>query len=334
MVSWDPAIGTGAYKLESFEPGVKAALVRNENYFMPGRANFVTIQMLAINDNVARVNALVTGEVDAVTQIPPNLVSRLNGASGVELDIRTTGDFYTYDMKMTTDPFTNNHVRLALKHAIDRDDYVKRILNGFGVVGNDHPLGPYYAFHPSSMPQRAYDPDKAKYHMKQAGLDKLHVPIHSGPNSFPKSLDGAVLISEHAKKAGIEIAVKREPDDGYGSNVWGKKPWFAAHWTSRAAADAILTAAFAGGQPWNVTGFDNERFNKLLAEARTVLDQSKRAQMYADIALILRDEGASAILAHPQSLDAVSSKVQTDGGTTATTNLASRKALEFWSFKA
>ena len=64
----------------------------------------------------------------------------------------------------------------------------------------------------------------------------------------------------------------REPDDGYGSDVWGKKPWFAAHWTSRAAADPILTAAFLGGQPWNVTGFDNDRFDALVAEARTVLD--------------------------------------------------------------
>ena len=56
--------------------------------------------------------------------------------------------------------------------------------------------------------------------------------------------------------------------------------------------------------------------------------------MYSDIALILRDEGASAIVAHPQSIDAVSDRILTDGGTTATTNFASRKGLEFWSFKA
>ena len=222
---------------------------------------------------------------------------------------------------------------MALKHAIDRDQIVERVLGGYGVVGNDHPLGTYYAYHPAGIPQRSYDPDKARHYLKKAGLDSLEVPLHSGANSFPGSLDAAVLIAESAKKAGIEIEVVREPDDGYGSNVWGKAPWFAAHWTSRAAADPILTAAFLGGQPWNVTGFDNERFNALVIEARTVLDEQKRAEMYAEIALVLRDEGASAIVAHPQAIDAVSDKIQTDGGTTATTSFASRKALEFWSFK-
>lgn len=332
--SWEPAVGSGAYRLETLEPGVKAVLARNPDYFMPERGNFESIDMLAINDKVARVNALRTGEVHAISQVPPNLVSRFKGVQGIALDIRTTGDFYTYDMLMTTAPFQDNNVRLALKHAIDRDEIVAKVLGGFGVVGNDHPLGPYYAFHPSDLPQRSYDPDKAKFHVKQAGLDSLKVSIHTGSNTFPGALDGAVLIAETAKKGGIEIEVVREPDDGYGNDIWGKKPWFASHWTSRAAADPILTAAFAGGQPWNVTGFDNGAFNKLLAEARTVLDNDKRAQMYGEMAAIIRDEGASAIFAHPQAIDAVSDKIQTDGGTTATTSFASRKALEFWSFKA
>ena len=331
---WEPAVGSGAYALEHLEPGVKATLIRNPNYYLEGRGNFDSIDMLAINDKVARINALRTGEVHAISQVPPNLVERFKGVAGVELDIRTTGDFYTYDMLMTNAPFADNNVRMALKYAIDREQYVARVLGGFGVVGNDHCLGPYYAFHPADMPQRTYDPDKAKHYIKKAGVGTLDVPIHTGANSFPGSLDGAVLIAESAKKAGININVVREPDDGYGSDVWGKKPWFASHWTSRAAADPILTAAFLGGQPWNVTGFNNDRFNALVKEARTVLDQSKRAQMYADIAQILSDEGASAIVAHPQAIDAVSDKIQTDGGTTATTSFASRKALEFWSFKA
>ena len=334
VATWKDGHGTGAYKLEQLEPGIRAKLVRNTDYYMPDRGNFDSIEMLAINDEVARTNALISGEVHAATQVPPVIISRLKNVPSVELDIRTTGDFYTYDMLMTNAPFSDNNVRMALKHAIDREQFVARALSGFGVVGNDHPLGPFYEYHPADLPQRAYDPEKAKHYLKKAGLSSLKVPIHSGPNTFPNALDGAVLISEFAKQAGIEIEVVQEPDDGYGANVWGKKPWFASHWTSRAAADAILTAAFLGGQPWNVTGFDNHRVNKLAVEARTVLDRKKRAEMYAEIALTMRDEGASAIVAHPQAVDAVSDKIERDGGTTALTNLASRKALEFWSFKA
>ncbi len=334
VASWREGQGTGAYKLEHLDPGVSAKLVRNPDYYMADRGNFETIEMLAINDKVARTNALLTGEIHAATQVPPVLIKRLENVPTIELDMRTTGDFYTYDMLMTGAPFSDNNVRMALKHAIDRDQFVAIALAGFGVVGNDHPLGPFYEYHPASLEQRSFDPDKAKHYMKKAGLSSLKVPIHSGQNTFPRALDGAVLISEAAKKAGIEVEVVQEPDDGYGANIWGKKPWFASHWTSRAAADAILTAAFLGGQPWNVTGFDNDRFNKLTVEARTVLDKKKRAEIYADIARIMRDEGASAIVAHPQAIDAVSSKIQRDDGTTALTNLASRKALEFWSFKS
>ncbi len=301
QVSWQEPIGTGAYKLDKLDPGVRAEMTRNADYYMPDRANFETIEMLAMNDKVSRINAIRTGEVHAISQVPPNLVKRFEGVDGVELDIRTTGEFYTYDMLMTNAPFSDNNVRMALKHAIDRELIVQRVLGGYGVVGNDHCLGPYYAYHPVDLPQRGYDPDKARHYLKQSGIDNLKVPLHTGANSFPGSLDAAVLTAESAKKAGLEIEVVREPDDGYGSNVWGKKPWFAAHWASRAAADPILTAAFLGGQPWNVTGFDNERFNNLVIEARTVLDGPKRAEMYAEIAQVLRDEGASAIVALPLS---------------------------------
>ncbi len=278
VATWQEGQGTGAYRLENFDPGVSAKLVRNPDYFMADRGNFDSIEMLAINDKVARTNALMTGEIHVATQVPPVLIKRLEKVPSIALDMRTTGDFYTYDMLMTGAPFSDNNVRMALKHAIDRQQFVDIALAGFGVVGNDHPLGPFYEYHPTDLPQRDFDPDKAKHYVKKAGLSSLKVPIHSGQNTFPRALDGAVLISESAKKAGIEVEVVQEPDDGYGANIWGKKPWFASHWTSRAAADAILTAAFLGGQPWNVTGFDNERFNKLTLEARTVLDKDKRAR--------------------------------------------------------
>ncbi len=77
------------------------------------------------------------------------------------------------------DPFKDVNVRLALKYAVKRDEWVKKILNGQGEVGNNSPIGPanIYRATTEEMPQREYDPEKAKFHLKKAGLDSLKVNL-------------------------------------------------------------------------------------------------------------------------------------------------------------
>ena len=68
------------------------------------------------------------------------------------------------------------NVRLALKYGINREEIVEKILFGYGSVGNDHPIGsslPYWA----DLEQRAYDPDRAKFHLKEAGMENLSVDL-------------------------------------------------------------------------------------------------------------------------------------------------------------
>ena len=121
-------------------------------------------------------------------------------------------------------PFDNVDVRLALKYAINREEIVKKILFGYGSIGNDHPIAPslpYYA----DIEQRQYDPDKAKFHAKKSGVDKIKVSLSAADSVMSGAVDMCVLYSEHAKAAGIDIEVVREPNDGYWSNVWLVKPF-------------------------------------------------------------------------------------------------------------
>ena len=82
--------------------------------------------------------------------------------------------------------------------------------------------------------------------------------------------------------AGVELDVIREPDDGYWSNIWGKKPFFATKWSGRVNEDAMLSLAYSresiGG--WNETGWDNEAFNAALLAARGEKDEAKRRELY------------------------------------------------------
>ncbi len=284
-------IGSGGYTIENFEPGVRTVLKRFPNYWKSNRAHFDEAEMLSIVDVTARTNALTTGEIDAMDRVDIKTAHLLARKPKVKI-VETSGTaHYTFAMRTDTPPFDNNHVRLALKHALDRKALLQTVLRGHGVVGNDHPIGRSNRFHADELPQREYDIDKAKFHLKQAGLSSLKVDLSAADAAFAGAVDAAVVYKEHASKAGIDINVVREPNDGYWSNVWLKKPWCAVYWGGRPTEDWMFSTAYAAGAPWNDTFWEHEKFNKLLIQARAELDEVKRRAMYVEMQLIVRDEG-------------------------------------------
>jgi len=135
-------------------------------------------------------------------------------------------------------------------------------------IGNDHPIGPANQFYAADLPQNDYDPEKAKSLLKKAGLDGLKVDLSAANAAFSGAIDAAQLYQASAKEAGIEINVVQEPDDGYWSNVWLKKPWCACYWSGRATEDWMFSTAYESGVPWNDTFWENARFQELLLTAR------------------------------------------------------------------
>jgi peptide/nickel transport system substrate-binding protein len=227
--------------------------------------------------------------------------------------VETSGTaHYTFAMRTDTPPFDNNDVRLALKYALDRKALLKSILRGHGVVGNDHPIGRSNRFHADGLPQREYDIDKAKHHLKQAGLSSLTVDLSAADAAFAGAVDAAVLYKEHAAKAGITINVIREPNDGYWSNVWLKKPWCAVYWGGRPTEDWMFSTAYADGVPWNDTYWKHDRFNRLLKEARAELDEAKRREMYFEMQKIVSNEGGVVVPMFNNYVMALSKKIGHD----------------------
>jgi peptide/nickel transport system substrate-binding protein len=237
---------------------------------------------------------------------------------------------YVLPMFSDVAPFTDNNVRMALKYAIDREEIVSKVLKGYGSVGNDQPIAPSMPFYKADLPQRAYDADKAKYYLKQSGLTSLDVDLHTADASFNGAVDASVLFSESAKAAGINIKVVREPDDGYWSNVWLKKPFCTSYWGGRPTPDLMFSSAYTPGADWNESHFDNPRFNELLAKARSELDQARRAEMYGEMQAIVSDEGSTIIPAFGQYVSAMNKRVQIPDGVTQMWNLDGQRFIERW----
>jgi peptide/nickel transport system substrate-binding protein len=330
---WKSGIATGGYKLTKFEPGVRYVGERYPDYWKEGRAHFDRVEQLPLSDQAARTTSIMTGEADCIGGVDLSTVHLLKRKPGITVNAITGTQHFTMPMFTDVAPFDDVNVRLALKYAIDREQLVKLLLSGFGQAGNDSPITPANRYFNTEMAQRKYDPEKARYHLKQAGLDSLLVKLHAADAAFPKAVDAAVLFSESAAKAGIEIKVVREPNDGYWSNVWLKKPFCTCFWSGRPTEDLMLTTAYAADSPWNDAHWKNKRFNTLLVEARTELDSDRRRAMYWELQEIVRDDGGTIIPVYAQYVFAKRSNVA-HGPLAANRDVDGWKSMERWWFKS
>ena len=288
-------VGTGAYILEKIEPGVRAHLKRNPNYFSDKVAHFDTAELLVIADAAARNNALVTGVVDLIDKLDLKTVHLLEKNADVEI-LDVTGTLhYTLPMNTTKAPFDNNDIRLALKHAINREELLDKILLGHGAIGNDHPISPANRYFNSELAQRPYDPEKAKFHLKKAGAENLKIELSASEAIWTGAIDAVVLYREHAAKAGIDLVVNRVPNDGYWSNVWMNHSWCASYWSGRPTEDWMFSQGYAADSSWNETFWKNDKFNTLLKAARAELDDNRRREMYWEMQGLVRDDGGSVV---------------------------------------
>lgn len=296
-IDWQSGIGCGAYVLKDFVPGVSAALGRFDAYWKRDRAWFDKIELLVVADASARATAFLTGQADIISHPELSMVDRISAQAGVRVEETSGLGHYTLPMLSDVAPFDNNDVRLALKFAIDRKAILDKILNGHGQLGNDMPIGIASRFHATEdeLPQRPYDPEKARYHLKRAGIDRLAVQIHVADAAYLGAVDTAILYSESAKTAGIDIEVVREPNDGYWSNVWMSKPWCAGYWNGRATEDMMFSTAYQTGVEWNETHFSDQHFDELLLRARTELDDKLRREMYVEMQRIVHNQSGAVV---------------------------------------
>jgi peptide/nickel transport system substrate-binding protein len=162
------AVGTGPYKLESWTPGDKLVLTRNDSYW--GRKALTkTVIIRPIADNAARLQALQTGEVQGYDNVEPQDVKTIQRSSKLKVLDRPSFNVAYVTINQKVKPFDNILVRKAVAYALDRAAVVKSFYAGRGVVANEFmpPAVPGYSL---SVPKYPYSPAKAKALLQQAGL--------------------------------------------------------------------------------------------------------------------------------------------------------------------
>ena len=303
-------IGAGAYKIIVNEPGVRHTFEKHANYWDGSRGHYDNVEFLVINDSTARMAAVQSGQVHIANRVEPKVARLLSRSAGLEVKNVSGRGHYVFIMHFNTEPFANNDLRLALKYAIDREDMVEKILQGYGSVGNDIPINAAYPLFDDSLEQRTYDPEKAAEHYAKSGHDGSPIILRVADGAFPGAVDAAALFQQSAAAAGIPLEIKREPNDGYWSEVWNVQPFCASYWGGRPVQDQMYSTAYLSSADWNDTRFFDDNFDSLLLSARAELDQTKRKGIYSEMGTIVHNEGGLICPMFNDFVEAVSDDVQ------------------------
>ncbi len=302
-------VGTGPYVLESFEPGVRARVKKFDGFWSDAEGHFAEVEMINIADAASRSNAVRNGDVDVIYRPDVATASRLRSVPGIEFTLATGGQHYTTAMRVNVSPLDNNDVRLAIKYGIKRQEFVDKILGGFGAPGNDTPIGSSYAFFNDSLPQREYDADKANYHWKKAGIDtNSGLTLTASDGAFSGSVAAAQLMQASLGDAGINIDVKTVPGDGYWSDIWRVVPWCFCYWNGSAIIGNQLSY-YTSSNSYNDAAWQNETFDKLVADAAIQRDTALRQELYGEAQRLLHEEGGTTVIAFASFVHAGSAKL-------------------------
>lgn len=300
-------IGTGPFKLESFDPEGTTVFTANDDYWR-GAPGLAGVEMPAIPDREARTLALQAGQIDVLLQAGSEAADLFRESSDYVVQTFPSGTWLGLSMRIDMPPFDDIRVRQAIRLLVDRQAMVALVLNGGGTVSCDTPVSPLdvYRWEPEEgCPQ---DIEGAKALLADAGYaDGLDLTLYTS-DVLPNLVPLAEVFQQQAAAAGINVELEITPADSFFSETAVNEAFITTGWLER-PADEILNLVFRSTSPLNEAKFNNEEFDKLLDDARQSLDLAQRTEFYHSAQQLIATEGGHMIPMHINDFAIVSSAV-------------------------
>ncbi|MFT4232139.1 MAG: ABC transporter substrate-binding protein [Leucobacter sp.] len=292
-------VSTGPWEFVSHDPGKNSVWKRFENYHGDAaKADELVLQVLIDND--ARVNALVSGQVDAITGVPGNQVERLKSGDGTDIVSRESGQFQLFRVRTDEGPFADKRVRQALRMSLDRERINEVAYGGQGLVGSDL----YGRFDPAYDDSlvREQDIEGAKKLIAEAGAEGTKAVLAT----WPGFAEAAQIIVANAKEVGLDIAFEEKDEATY----FGSYMEWDFGVDSYGALSQITMAAQtdAAGAMNNGTHFSNADYDALFEQASAAMSAEERTPFLQQMQKIQFEEGGNIIPVFRNTLMGVSDK--------------------------
>jgi peptide/nickel transport system substrate-binding protein len=302
------AVGTGPFKLETFDVGVKAVLVRAPDHTWWGTE--VTggpwIDQLEFidygEDPAAWVAAAESEEIDMTYQAFGEFIDIFNTLNGWNENTIATASTVVVRPNQLAEvdgkrPYEDVRVRKAIQMAVDNAVVLELGYDGRGILAHNDHLGPMHPEYVDLGPVE-HDPEAAKALMEEAGMADFEHELVSIDDSYRKDTTDAV--AAQLRDAGIKVKRTILPGSTFW-NDWTKYPFSSTNWNPRPLAVQIWALAYRSGEAWNEFGWSNPEFDAMLEKALAEPDLEKRKELSGPMAQMIRDQGVT-IQAYWQSL--------------------------------
>jgi len=288
---------------------VRSVHLRNDNYWNDQWGPYIDeIEVFGITDSVARVNALISGDIDMIGTLDPKAVPQIERAPNAEVFAVPSGAYMDIVIRQDKGPGQSADFIQAMKHLQRRDRVLKVVQKNIGDLGRDNPIGPAYgASYCKEVVVPEYDPDKAKALFASSGISEAELKV---AEVGPGLTDICLMLQRECSKVGFNLNVKKVPNDGYWGAIWNKDPFHVSSWNMRPSANIMMTLAYKSDAPWNESAWKDESFDKILLAARGELDPAKRYQMNCELQQKITDGAGTLIATHRAYVDAKSTKVK------------------------
>ncbi|NNN34192.1 ABC transporter substrate-binding protein [Streptomyces sp. S3(2020)] len=280
-------VGSGPFRFVSFAPGRSAVFRRYDDYW-EGAPHLDEVEFVVANEESARVNALLGGQVEYAHELNPTTARAYEGKGQIDI-VRLQGSaMQAFCMKTDRAPFDDKRVREAFFLIADRQELLDGALSGAGVIGNDL-FGKGYEYYADGLPQREQDLDKARALLKQAGAENLKVTLDTSAVAAGFT-EAASIFRDQAKKAGVTIDVKMGSKDSYWADILDNGT-LSCYRSGAMPIEAHISQRLLTGSTTNATKWRHKDFDALYEQAQSTRDTAERAAVYARMQRRLYTEG-------------------------------------------
>jgi peptide/nickel transport system substrate-binding protein len=307
------AIGTGPYRFTEYRPSELLIEERNPDYW-GDQPLLDEITIRFIPENGTRVASLETGEILMMNNVPPDQLERINSTPGLEILSSDTSRVVYLAMMCDRPPFDDVRVRQAVAYAIDRDALVQAILQGYGQVA-DAPLSPFAQTYRSDLPPYAYDPERARALLQEAGLTE-GTPVKFGAPSGRYLMDKQIAEAtlQFLQDIGLNATLEATEFGVYWPKATGGEYdiYLGSRTGATTANDPVVLNDFYSPTAASTNHFSNPRVDELLEQglAAAGASEAELNQIYGEVQEIVWTEAPWAFLYYQPELVAISERLK------------------------
>jgi peptide/nickel transport system substrate-binding protein len=284
-------VGTGPYKVESYQAFAETKFVYNQNYFL-GEPQFKSVIIRAIPDPSTQLNALESGEIHISTNLNSTDYAYIENSSDLKLyGYKGVGSAYlnTLLFNTTSEIGSNLDMRIAISHAINAAEIMQVKTNGYGGLADNFGLieGSTGYANTADVKPYAFDVAKAKEMVKNAGFEGKKIRILSAPYFNQE----AQIVAENLRQAGLDPEIIEANDQAFWSDLYSLDYDITFYNTVNQFLDGSSLSEYLDPMAnANPSGYTNEAAIALMNEAKITVDPVKRDEIFVNVLKIMKNE--------------------------------------------